>query len=154
MEDTRHKFVIGLLFSPDRQRVLLIEKNRPAWQKGRLNGVGGGVEPGELFRDAIHREIVEEAGLVLPKEEMSMCVRLNHAGNDVRFYRVFANIDLARAQTDERLHICPVNELPANILHNLRWIIPLMLDNVAFPVQIEDLQKFQPGDWERGDEHG
>jgi 8-oxo-dGTP pyrophosphatase MutT (NUDIX family) len=27
--------------------VLLIEKQKPAWQRGKLNGVGGKIEPGE-----------------------------------------------------------------------------------------------------------
>ena len=37
------EYVCGLLFSVDRTRVLLIRKRRPAWQAGRLNGVGGKV---------------------------------------------------------------------------------------------------------------
>jgi 8-oxo-dGTP diphosphatase len=40
-------YACGFLFSLDRTRVLLIRKRRPAWQAGRLNGVGGKIEPGE-----------------------------------------------------------------------------------------------------------
>ena len=35
------QYVCGFLFSRDRARVLLIRKRRPAWQAGKLNGLGG-----------------------------------------------------------------------------------------------------------------
>lgn len=44
--------------------VLLIEKQRPEWQKGRLNGVGGKIEPGEADSSAMIREFAEETGLM------------------------------------------------------------------------------------------
>lgn len=61
-------YVVGFLFSLDCTcvsgcpRVALIKKNRPDWQKGRLNGIGGKVEPGELSDEAMRREFREEAG--------------------------------------------------------------------------------------------
>lgn len=44
--------------------VLLVLKDRPAWQKGRLNLIGGKVEEGEDPITAAVRELKEEAGLV------------------------------------------------------------------------------------------
>jgi len=35
------EMVVGFLFDNFSENVLLIKKNRPAWQKDRLNGVGG-----------------------------------------------------------------------------------------------------------------
>lgn len=55
------RYVAGFMFSEDRPRVLLIEKQRPAWQKGRLNGIGGHIEPGETPWEAQRREFLEEA---------------------------------------------------------------------------------------------
>ncbi len=40
--------VAGFLFDESRERVVLIKKQKPEWQSGRLNGVGGKIEPGEL----------------------------------------------------------------------------------------------------------
>jgi 8-oxo-dGTP pyrophosphatase MutT (NUDIX family) len=49
------------LLHPD--RVLLVEKDRPAWQKGCLNLLGGKVEQGEEAIDTTIRELKEESGL-------------------------------------------------------------------------------------------
>ena len=37
-------YVLGFLFSPDCKRVALIIKNRPDWQAGFLNGIGGKID--------------------------------------------------------------------------------------------------------------
>lgn len=54
-------YVVGFAFSLG--FVLLIKKARPAWQKDKLNGVGGHVEDGELPQDAMVREFFEETGI-------------------------------------------------------------------------------------------
>ena len=43
--------------------VLLERKQRPVWQAGKLNGVGGKAEPGERALDAMRRECKEETTL-------------------------------------------------------------------------------------------
>jgi 8-oxo-dGTP diphosphatase len=56
-----NNFVLG--FITDRKRVLLIRKNRPDWQKGLYNGVGGLVLLDETPTDAMIREAKEETNL-------------------------------------------------------------------------------------------
>jgi len=56
----KHRYVVGFLFSEDQSRVLLVWKNRPAWQNGKLNGVGGKIEAGETPLQAMEREFKEE----------------------------------------------------------------------------------------------
>lgn len=58
-------YVVGLIFDALNEHVLLIRKNRPSWQKGKLNGVGGKVETTEIPYDAMVRECEEECGLLL-----------------------------------------------------------------------------------------
>ena len=126
-------YACGFLFSPDRTRVLLIRKRRPAWQAGRLNGVGGKIEPGESPADAMRREFREEANLdVREWQEVLTITGRDDAGSGVpwrgHFFRGFGDIDAARALTDEPLEPHRVAALPADTIPNLHWMIPLMLD--------------------------
>lgn len=54
------RYCVGFLLERPSERVLLLRKNKPAWQYGLLNGVGGKIEDGELPIDAMHREWREE----------------------------------------------------------------------------------------------
>ena len=126
-------YACGFLFSPDRTRVLLIRKRRPAWQAGRLNGVGGKIEPGETPADAMRREFREEANLDIPDwQEVLTLTGPDDAGSGIawrgHFFRAFGDIDAARALTDEQLERHDVHALPRDTIPNLHWMIPLMLD--------------------------
>lgn len=55
-------YVAGFLFTLDERNVLMIEKQK---LRGKLNGVGGNVEPKEWPVDAMRREFREETGLDL-----------------------------------------------------------------------------------------
>lgn len=57
------KYVLGYAFNKDLDNVILINKNRPEWMAGKLNGVGGKIEPGEEADDAMVREFEEETGI-------------------------------------------------------------------------------------------
>ena len=130
------EYVCSFLFSPDRTRVLLIRKNRPAWQAGKLNGVGGKIEPGESPRQAARREFCEETGLDLHESAFEHVLTLR--GNDDfgsgepwagHFFRAFADPSAARSMTDELIEIHPVRPLPPDTILNLRWMIELLLDD-------------------------
>lgn len=56
---------LGYVLSPDRQRVLLVHRNRdPADHHfGRFNGLGGKLEPGEDIVEGMKRELREEAAI-------------------------------------------------------------------------------------------
>lgn len=56
-------YTVAFIFTPDFKKVWLIEKQKPEWQKGRLNGIGGKVEDGETNYDSCIREIKEEGGV-------------------------------------------------------------------------------------------
>jgi 8-oxo-dGTP diphosphatase len=56
-------YVLGFYFSIDCQEVALILKNKPDWQAGKLNGIGGKIELNETPLEAMQREFREETGL-------------------------------------------------------------------------------------------
>lgn len=65
-EAEKKKYVV--IFAHDRRhpdKVLLVLKDRPAWQAGCLNLLGGKVEPGEDELQTALRELEEESGLKL-----------------------------------------------------------------------------------------
>jgi 8-oxo-dGTP diphosphatase len=120
------EYACGFLFSVDRERVLLIRKRRPAWQAGKLNGIGGKIEPGETALDAMRREFHEEAGLHVADWQHVLTLR----GDDWagHFFRAFGDIDAAWAVTDELVERYPLAALPKDTIPNLQWMIPMLLD--------------------------
>lgn len=58
-----NQYALTFLFTPDMKQVWLIEKNRPSWQAGCLNGIGGKIEKDELPPQAATRELKEETGI-------------------------------------------------------------------------------------------
>lgn len=132
-------YVCGFLFSPERDRVLLIRKNRPRWQAGRLNGVGGKIEPGETPLEAMRREFREETGLEI--DDWQPVADLVLEGSIIHFFAAFDGaIGDARALTDEKLEIHPADALPKDVLGNLRVLVPLALDTTGImkPVLLAD----------------
>lgn len=57
------EYVLGFMFDTKGEWVALIKKNKPEWQKGRFNGIGGKVELNEVFWAAMVREFKEETGV-------------------------------------------------------------------------------------------
>lgn len=66
-----HKnYSLGFMFSEDKTKVLLILKDRPEWQRGKLNGIGGKEEIDDYnsgmkddYRFTQSREFKEETGI-------------------------------------------------------------------------------------------
>src|SRR4051812_1401968 len=56
---------LGFVMSPDRRRVLLVHRNRRPEDahRGKYNGLGGKLEPGEDVVACLRREVREESGL-------------------------------------------------------------------------------------------
>ena len=126
------ELVLGFLFSEDRPadgiKVLLIEKKNPAWQAGKLNGVGGKVEENELPLEAMVREFHEEVGIHTFPSDWNL--RLTLEGPDWRVfcYRSYGYPHLAIQREAERPVIADALDLPRHVFPNLRWIVPLLLD--------------------------
>ena len=47
------RYVLGFLFRDNCTSVVLIRKDKPRWQAGLLNGVGGKINDGETNGDSI-----------------------------------------------------------------------------------------------------
>lgn len=123
-------YVAGFVFDGLGQIVLLIEKRRPKWQAGLLNGIGGSIEPGESPAQAMSREFLEEAGVTVNPSAWRDIAVLSFPAGRVFFFSLFSGLACggARAQTDEPLRCVRVSELGSlDVVPNLRFLIPLCL---------------------------
>lgn len=125
----RAQYVVGFYFV-EQGNVVLIRKNKPEWQAGKLNGVGGLVEPNEAPVDAIVREFREEAGKQTRSDDWRFFAVLKCAECDIHFYCAHGLFTGVKTATDERIEFINVDELAErnDILPNLRWLIPLALN--------------------------
>ena len=131
-------YVVGFMLDEARKNVVLIQKNRPAWQAGYLNGVGGKIEGVETGREAMAREYEEEAGWVTQPADWQRICTISWpddvervASSDppsVSFYRCISDegVSGSETQTDEAVSVQWVDRIPAlPVIPNLRWLIPL-----------------------------
>ena len=121
------KYVTGFLFSPDKQEVVLIQKNRTDWQRGRCNGVGGKLEKDETPLDAMQREFFEETGVYI--EDWYEFAIINGPDYEVYFYfAISEKYDQVKTKTDEKILIHQVDNLKEiNVIDNTHWLIPMAL---------------------------
>lgn len=120
--------------------VVLVEKAKPEWQKGRLNGVGGSIEDGETPVEAMVREFREETGVGTDRNDWSHRVTMSGNGWVVHFFRsrVVSPMRI-RGTEDESVCWADSTSLPGNTIPNLRWLIPLCFDDdISGPVHVSD----------------
>lgn len=137
------EYVLGFAFSRDKKDIVLIDKLRPAWQKGKLNGIGGKVEPEDLSPlHAMIREFKEETGVDTFDRIGDLTNGWDHFGtmtfhNDVTgqpcrifLFKMFSNC-IYKCQTIEDEQVIKLSVDTAltkkPIMHNLPILIPLAL---------------------------
>jgi 8-oxo-dGTP diphosphatase len=123
----KQQFVTGFLFSDSGRQLVVIHKNRPAWQAGKVNVPGGKVEPGETPLRAISREWFEETGSAV--FEWDLFAVIEGADFELSCFMNFSTAQLLRCHTatDELIDFAAVDALPANMLPNARWLIAMAL---------------------------
>jgi 8-oxo-dGTP diphosphatase len=132
----RKSYVVGLLFRNDATEVALIDKTRPEWQRGRKNGIGGEIEPGETSLAAMEREFKEEAGASV--SGWRMFCQLHHQDRVIYYFVAHGDYQLT-TMTDEKVgwyEVAHLSSLP--IIPNLKWLVPLALDKDGVTAVVED----------------
>lgn len=117
-------YTLGILFSDDLNQVLLIEKQRPDWQKGLYNFPGGHIEEGETALNCIKREFKEETNLEI-KDWLYIGKIVN---KDNYFVDVFTSIhntdEIGQKMTDECPEWVECDSPDVPMISNLYWLIP------------------------------
>lgn len=131
---TPARYVSGFMFNDELTRVALIRKNKPEWQNGKLNGIGGKIEQGELTVGAMFREFFEETGVKTKVMKWIRYLVMRDAGNkdfSVDFFCCSGNLDTLHTTTDEEITIVDValiHALRTDMIENLPWLIALAVD--------------------------
>lgn len=110
--------------------VLFIKKQKPEWQKNRLNLPGGKIEPGETPKQAARRELREESALESTFEDIIGELE----GPDWKVYvvRCCSVCGLPESLTDEPLVWLPFDGFNHhNVIENLNIIVPLCHSNIS-----------------------
>jgi 8-oxo-dGTP diphosphatase len=139
------EYVTGFATECDTGRVLLVRKNKPKWQRGILNGIGGKVEPGELPADAMRREFREEVGSDVNGYWTYFAKIICPLGTDpvgyptILYYFHATCFVLPRdngfndaGEELEAVHLHDIHSRP-DVARNLKWLLPLA---VNFPESI------------------
>ena len=143
-------YVNGFMFNQGMNQVLLLQKSRPDWMKGLLNGIGGHVELNENPEDCMVREFKEETGIETQKGQWHHFLNLTvHKEHFVQFYYLRSEVlDLKDYQTyykyvksDEPVDAYYCDEF--RVVPNLRWIIPMIIhheirNKIKLPIEIEE----------------
>lgn len=135
-------FVCGFLFSPCKDYVALIRKNKPEWQRGKLNGIGGKLEIGETIKEAMMREFSEEAGMWINYWQRFCFLYYPTTNAVIHFFKATLHREederLLTSVTDEevawyfRPHWCQKEIIP-----NLKWLIPLAQGEDFISAEVE-----------------
>lgn len=130
------KYTTGFAFDKKLENVLLIRKNRPEWQKGKLNGLGGLIEHDEIPILSLIREFEEECGI---KTNVYMWTHISTIYGDVwcvDFFSCICDITKATKTTDENIEIIPINQLyKHSCVNSISWLIPLAIYWMSNPYQ-------------------
>lgn len=128
------RYVLGFLFSPDDRFVVLLKKNRPAFQKGKWNGVGGHIEESDGSPDqAMSREFREETGVNISAEEWETFAVVTGDGFHLTCLRAASPLyKEVRTKTDEQVDLFYLKHLADDacerqwpMISNLRWLLTM-----------------------------
>jgi 8-oxo-dGTP diphosphatase len=101
------RFVVGFVFDSNGW-FAMIEKQRPDWQKGLWNGIGGKIEEDETPVEAMTREFFEEAGQLIPKEQWNLAGYMMETDQFQCFvFTTQIEVLNLKSMTDERIRVFP-----------------------------------------------
>ncbi|MFW3354084.1 NUDIX hydrolase [Aliarcobacter butzleri] len=132
-------YVVGIV--TDGSKILLLRKNNPDWQKGLYNGVGGKVNLDETPLEAIIRECQKEVGLEIPNWNQIETIPLQSGVDLTYFFAVIEEEELKKAQSlqDERVEFFDIDNLPKNILKDLKE----QIDNIFLKIESKSHKKIK-----------
>lgn len=121
------EYVLGFVFNPTGEIVVLQKKQKPEWQRNRWNGIGGHVESGEPPSMAMARECMEETSLEI--DDWQKVCELSGPSYRLHVFRATTSIynEFEVPTGAEELACFEVCHIPYTVIPNVRWLIPMAL---------------------------
>lgn len=133
------RYVLGFAFDLKLKKVVLIQKARPEWMVGKLNGVGGKIEEDEDSIEAMIREFHEETGVLTDEKEWNYMGVMY--GNDYAVECYTMRGDISAVQTKEAepvdIYKFPLPKAAGETLPNLAFLLPLAADYFREPKEFK-----------------
>ena len=114
------RVVVGII--TDNKEILLLKKNNPDWQRGLYNGIGGKVELNTTPLETKIKKCQEELGVNI-SNWIELDSEISSSGIEIVYFLTTLNegeIKKLQSQTDERSELFSINNLPTNILQDLK----------------------------------
>lgn len=136
MESKMTDYCLGFAFDANLENVILIEKLKPDFQKGKLNGIGGKIEAGESAVDAMVREFKEETGVETTTCDWYKFCILRGIWGEIHIFRTVLHerFDTFESREEEEvgsynipyiLGYIDVGGKPPRLMLNNYWLIPM-----------------------------
>ncbi len=128
------RYVVGFMFDSKMESVVMVKKNRPAWQAGLHNGIGGKIEDGETPVDAMVREFSEEAGVESAAGMWAHVLTLRFPYAEVEFFacqndEIFRTV---KTCTDEEVVQMPIGRIEGKcVVENIPAAIELSMQRLV-----------------------
>lgn len=134
------EYVLGLAFDVyDVSKAVLLQKQRPEWQAGLLNGPGGKIRPGESRKEAMIRKFGEECGLFTEEEDWEPVATIIGKTWCVHVFQARVLSEHCHTHRDEVVDTFDWSSHVKRMVPLLDWLFPLALsDSVQRPITIHD----------------
>lgn len=140
-----NNYVVGFAFNEDKTKLLLIQKTKPDWQAGQLNGIGGKIELYDLTPyEAMTREFSEESNLKTINEDWHLFGKITSSNFELYCFVGFFEqkfLETYKNLTEEEIFFIDVKDLYKNefngCIPNLKWLIPLCSEPNALKLYVQ-----------------
>ena len=136
------RYVCGFAFNKSESKVILIRKEKPEFQKGKLNGVGGKIKHQEGTVEAMIREFKEEVGVDTFKENWQEVLVIHGDTHELHYLtaRLWDNNlkEVTQMEIEEPIIINTDSLNNYEIMPDLKWVIPLCREQyIKLPIRME-----------------
>jgi len=143
--DFNVKYSMGLVFDTSKNYVMLLQKTKPDFLKGKWNAPGGKIEENETALDCCVREVYEETDVKIFSDHWTHIFHLENMPKKYSldiFYTVSDLIFTAKTTTEEQVQIVKLDNLDMYPLAtNINWFIEFARErsnSFMLPICIDD----------------